>query len=197
MTTELQTKVQDLSLTLSLDSAGWFEARITLADTDYDFRVSYLSEPLHDLLETIINIDSYYDGRCKTSGDPRFHLVWQGEPWRYSWLFEPQADYILRVTLTYCSDGFDEQPAPEELKFVALLSFRELARQTYEQSRDILRKFGFLGYRDEWISSDFPISDLLRLHYILTGEQPHRESLATELEYLSQLIHEGQPIINS
>ena len=182
------TEIQDFSLTLRLDEAGWFEARIVITGTDYDFTISYLSEPLRDLLSTVLDLHSYYEGRYYTGDEPRFHLIWQGEPWRYSWLFEPQPDEVLRVTLTFCPDHMGEQREPEQVRFVAHLSFRELARQTYEQGRTILRDFGFLGYRDEWISSDYPISDFLRLHYALAGEPPHRRSLATELKFLTGLL---------
>lgn len=184
------TETQDFSLTLRLDEAGWFAARIVITDTDYNFTISYLSEPLQDLLSTILDLHSFYDGRYDTEDEPQFHLVWLGEPWRYSWLFEPQPNEVLRVTLTFCSDYMNEQCEPDEVRFVAHLSFREFARQTYEQGRNILRDFGFLGYRNEWISSDYPISDFLRLHYVLAGKTPHRRSLATELEFLTELFNE-------
>ncbi|MCE9639702.1 MAG: hypothetical protein K8S22_06065 [Betaproteobacteria bacterium] len=182
-------EIQDFRLTRRLAGAGWFEARIAIAGTDYDFTISYLSEPLRDLLSTILDLHMYYDGRYDTD-EPKFYLVWQGEPWRYEWLFEALPDEVLRVTLTFCDGDTPERGAADEVRFVAHFSFRELARQTYQQARAILRNYGFLGYRDEWIATDFPISDFLRLHYVLAGEPPHRDSLAAELVLLTELLNE-------
>ena len=119
------TEVQDFSLILGLDRAGWFKARFASAQGEHDFTVSYLLEPLADFLSTLLDLDAYYDGRYGTCGDPQFHLCWQGEPWSYGWIFEPQPDEVLRVTLTHHSGHEGE---PEEIRFVGLLSFRALAR---------------------------------------------------------------------
>ena len=159
-------EVQDFALVLRLDGAGWFKARFAVAGGEHDFTVSYLSEPLADFLSTILDLDAYYDGRYETIGNPEFHLRWQGEPWSYGWLFEPQAGEVLRVTLAYRT-GHDDNP--DEIRFAGLLSFRALARQVYEQARAIFREHGFLGYRNEWDNSDFPIGDFLRLHDVLSG----------------------------
>ena len=189
MNTNTPINIQDFRLTLRLEEAGWFGARIVVAGTDYDFTVSYLSEPLRDLLSTILDLHAYYDGRYDTY-EPKFYLVWQGEPWRYKWLFEALPDEVLRVTLTFCDGDTPERGAADEVRFVAHFSFRELARQAYQQASAILRDYGFLGYRDEWLASDFPISDFLRLHYVLAGEPPHQRSLAAELVLLTELLSE-------
>ena len=104
--------------------------------------------------------------------------------------FEALPDEILCVTLTFCADYSSARLAADEVHFVAHFSFRELARQAYQQARAILTDYGFLGYRDEWLASDFPISDFLRLHYALAGEPPHRDSLAAELVLLTELLKE-------
>ena len=58
----------------------------------------------------------------------------------------------------------------------------------YEQARAIFRAHGFLGYRNEWVASDFPIGDFLRLHDVLSGEPLCRRSVAEELTLLAETL---------
>ncbi len=185
METPTAAEIQNFSLTFRLDGTGWVKALFAVAGSKHDFTVSYLSEPLADFLSTILDLDAYYDGRYATDGPPQFHLRWQGEPWSYGWLFEPQPGEALRVTLAFRAGHLDE---PDEVRCVALLSFRELARQVYEQARAIFREHGFFGYRNEWVSSDFPVGDFLRLHDVLSGEPAHRRSVAEELALLAESL---------
>ena len=185
MAIPVPTEVENFSLTLRLHGAGWVKALFTIAGGEHNFTVSYLSEPLADFLSTILDLDAYYDGRYQTDGNPQFHLRWQGEPWSYGWLFEPQRGEVLRVTLVFRSGHHDE---PDEIRCVALLSFRELARQVYEQARRIFREHGFLGYRNEWGALDFPIGDFLRLQDVLSGEPSPPRSITEELALLAELL---------
>jgi|GEM_PF-5733247 len=175
---------------VSID-AGWLKAQLTINDQSYDFTVSYLSEPLQSLLETLIELDAYYDGRYAFASDtkPQFHLIWQGEPWRYNWLLEPLEDQCIKISITFCEDHVVDKKTADQLMLETIVSLREFTERIYEEAERILKGYGFLGYKQVWIQSEYPIGELFRLYYILHKQAPHEKSLETEVEYLDGLLH--------
>ncbi|NUO08891.1 MAG: hypothetical protein HUU08_09490 [Candidatus Brocadia sp.] len=181
-----QNKYEEFSFSINSIESGWLKARIVAKNTSLDFTVSYLCKPLSNLLE----VDAYNDGRYSFASGLKseFHLVWQGEPWRYNWLFEPQQDRRVAITIYYCEDYLGSKNAAEHVKLRIVVALDDLLRKVLMEAERILRRYGFLGYKNEWIQSDFPIGNLLRLRSILNKDGLQETSLSKEVEYFSELL---------
>lgn len=183
-----QNKLDTFNFKIDSIKAGWLKARIMVENISLDFAVSYLSEPLSGFLEVLLELDAHYDGRYYFADGlkPEFHLVWQGEPWQYTWLFEPQQDRKVAITIFYCEDCLGTE---EQTKVKTVVTLDNLMREVSKEAESVLKTYGFLGYKTEWIQSDFPIGDLLRLHFILNKDGPQEKSLSKEIEYFNELLH--------
>ncbi|TLD42075.1 MAG: hypothetical protein JETT_1643 [Candidatus Jettenia ecosi] len=191
-----QNKLDIFNFTINSIEAGWLKARIMVEDTSLDFTVSYLSEPLSSFLEVLLELDAHYDRRYYLADGlkPEFHLVWQGEPWQYTWLFEPQQDRKVAITIFYCEDHLGSKNTEEHIKIKTVVTLDNLMREVSKEAESILKTYGFLGYKTEWIQSDFPIGDLLRLHSVLNGDEPQEKSLSKEVGYFNKLLRSQEAV---
>ena len=179
---------KEFRLTFTMEEAGWARARLQTPKGDRDFTISYLCDPLADLLDCVNELHRSYDAAGLLADGSSYDLEWKGEPWHDDLTFTPQEGRTVGLRVqSFVGNGFDGPDQKTQPDLRCTVSLDALMRQVFDQAEAILKGYGFLGYRRNWISTDFPIGNFLTLRDNL-GLAPGEPSLAAEVRYLAGLL---------
>lgn len=157
-----------MKFTYNLSGIGWAKGKLIIKDQGLDFTVSYLSDPLADLLNSIVKITPLYaNGDFSTRIiDNEATFLWEGEPWGYRWAMKFNSFDDLHIKIFSVEDVFEEL-SKETLSFDVHCNYYEFVNAVIVELLQLLNKYGFTGYYDIWDKRDFPVASLLKLVYFL------------------------------
>ncbi len=192
--------------TYKLNGTGWAEGQLKINKQILEFEVSYLCDPLSDLLESLVAITPGYAKRDmdSTNDDNEKTFIWVGEPWAYKWFIKFNSFDSLQIQISYIEDYIGEV-GNEEICFDTTCKYFDFANAVIDELSLLLKKHGFVGYYETWASNiNFPLTDFIKLkHYIKTKAAMETEPIkpknsvcagnwtqATSLEYELKFLTE-------
>src|SRR5690242_14812293 len=139
-----------ISFVYRLTGSGWSEAIISDGTNTATLQVSYLSDALRDLMAAIIEL---------LEGATRAELTWFDEPGEYHWLLTHRQQ-VLSIRITRYRNWEQDRGPKERGKTVlkARCALRDFATAVLEQLADLYSTFGATGYKERWVSDDFPLN---------------------------------------
>jgi hypothetical protein len=151
-----------ISFVYRLTGSGWSEAIISDGANEASLNVSYLSDALRDLVTAVIQL---------LEGGKRAEFFWLDEPGEYQWLLT-QREQTLSIRIThYRNWEQDRQPKDRAKKaFKTRCSLREFATAVLAQLTALYTTLGPKGYKERWVTHDFPLNEHRRLASLLSGE---------------------------
>lgn len=160
-----------------LSGLGWASGIIDLNGIEVEFDVSYSSDPIGSLLESLAEIHPLEN---ITQGDSS-ELYWYGEPWGYRWQLKMLDDGPLNVVLHYFNDVNNKKDKGRTV-IDAKCDFNDFTRLVLTTVGGVLNKYGFIGYFESW-RYEFPIrSYLMLLQYHLEGKESEFTEYVSDAE---------------
>jgi len=181
-----------------LSGIGWADVELDINNNTYFFSPSYLTEALVDLVKSVEVLMPECVDEDEDEVQSSSTFTWNTEPAEYVWLLTRKDNQTLRLNIRCYEDGVGV--GPSELLLDGECKFDEFVQQLVLSLEDILLKHGFVGYKQQWHSGEFPIGGYIMLkHYVTHNQkiniQAHfaddpREYLQTILEEELKLIKE-------
>jgi hypothetical protein len=152
-----------------LTGSGWAECTVRVDGTWVTVTASYLSDALDNLASAIVAV---------LRGHPRATASFDEEPGEYRWIFEPLPEGQVRIRILEFEELWNDRPDEQGKQiFAAECRLRTLAGAMVSALQNLEQKYGIPGYREKWVSYDFPSHRLTELQELLK-----REKLGTAAE---------------
>ncbi|MBZ9626395.1 hypothetical protein G9F71_026695 [Clostridium sp. FP2] len=145
---------------------GWAEMEIEVDDRKYFSVPSCLSDPLKDLLEGLLSIIP----SCVPEDELKSMIAfkWYLEPAADKWTLELTDDLKLKIVIEEFEDEFEDEFADKgKIGFDVTCNLLDFLNEVIKSLEQLLKKHGFVGYKNTWYLQDFPISSFLKLKYYL------------------------------
>ena len=145
-----------MTLTYSIDGAGWATATVSASTGSVKMTASYVHDTLRNLANTVLALDA---------GQSEGVVVFMDEPGEHHMHLERFGDEVrVRVSWYEGWASWNLYPLDAfETVLTATVSFVELRRATVTVLADVLAKLGIEGYREQWTEHDFPLAEYERL----------------------------------
>jgi hypothetical protein len=180
----------------TLTGIGWAEIEIEVDGRKYFSFPSYLSEPLVDLLEGLLSIIPGCVAEDELKSMISFKLY--QEPKVDKLTLELLDDLKLKIVVEEFKDEFSGKG---KIGFEATCNLLDFLNKVIQSSEHLLKKHGFVGYKNTWYRQDFPISSFLKLKYYLNHQEAYptlKELNDVEIELeKSDLAQEAQLILGN
>jgi hypothetical protein len=147
-----------------LKGTGWAEGRLEIGSKLLEFEVSYLCDPLADLLEALITInpDIPAIGYAK-----EVTFVWQSEPWGYKWVLSFVSFDVLQIKVFNIDDVFENEEKGT-LCFDVTTDYYEFVKLVTDELTLLVKHYGFVQYYQQWAgNTNFPLAEFLMLKKIV------------------------------
>jgi hypothetical protein len=156
-----------------LTGAGWADIEIEVNGKEHFTSASYLSDPLDDLIRSLLTIipDCVPKDELKT----KVSFIVHQEPAVDKFTFEFLRDMKLRIII---EEFEDEVTKKSKIGFDVTCNLMDFLDEVLKSVDRLLIKFGFVGYKNTWCRKDFPIGSYLKLKYYLIN----RTSYPTMIE---------------
>jgi len=175
-----------------LNGTGWADVKLKINDCECVFNPSYVSEPLGDLVESLLQMIPGFISEDELKTDVTFH--WDEEPTIVRWNFIRQGSELLKIKVT----TYDDDLPNGKVELNELCNFNAFVIVVVSSLEKLLSKHGIVGYKETWYGCDFPISGYLKLkHYIdgnkkypiktLNGNKSKTSDLSNEISILTSL----------
>ena len=151
----------------NLEGIGWATGRLQIDDQILDFEVSYLCEPLTDLLGALVCITPGYAIVNIESNKSRnkAKFVWQGEPWGYDWRIQFNSFEELFIQIAAVENYF-EYDGKGKVCFEATCNYYDFVSALVDELTVLIGRHGFVGYYLSWAGqTNFPIAEFLMLKH--------------------------------
>lgn len=160
-----------MNFTYELEGTGWAVGKLEIENQKLDFTVSYLSHPLADLLEALVDM---IPTNSKTGES--YWFIWKGEPWGYDWKITNVSSNEIRIEIRDIDDVFEKyKEGTGNVIFDVTCSLLDFAKVVTNEAIKLLNKHGFAGYSRTFGGSggdvDFPITSLVTLKYYSDKKQ--------------------------
>ena len=152
--------------------SGWAEGLISLGKKRLDFKVNYFSDPLGDLLGSLVAITPGYAEMDFSTEKPvdLAEFDWKGEPEAYEWTMVNRGGNKLDIEILMASDWMGGSNSRESV-LKGSCNFSAFLKEVTDSSTLLLQRHGFVGYSNSWGNGkDFPIVNLLKLKYYLAHQ---------------------------
>ena len=155
-----------------LSGHGWANTSVSDGNNKLNMCISYLSDALGDLARAVISL--FYGG----SGS-LVSCSWQDEPGEYRWTMQREGEVVSLRILRF-EDCFSRKDDDKGHRlFGTECSLIRLATQVKGQMHQLHNEFGEAGYKEHWVSHDFPTVEFTRLTELI---QEHKQSLSLAKE---------------
>lgn len=150
-----------------LSGIGWATCIVEVNGQVLEFRASYLSDSLDDFLRSLMLLNSL----CVPKGEIMSKTVceWKGEPARIVWSFELKENNILKITAVYYEDEFDQNNTKTLIK--TEYPYDDFLLMVLIEIDALIKRNGFIGYREKWYDFDFPLTTFLKLNKYIVEKQ--------------------------
>ena len=163
---------------------GWGKAEITWDSCTIVYEPSYISDPYGDMIRAVCSI---LPGLC-----PEYP---QKSSSRVHWYMAPLEIVIdleyREQNLLIAITQFDES-GPQTKKTIILnetIDTRSFVGALVDSGRDMLMKYGFLGYRHNSVNFEFPMSAFLKLLNYHSGKSRLHARQSDSSPLFSSCIH--------
>jgi hypothetical protein len=156
-----------VKFTYELEGIGWASAYIEINNITNYFSVSYLTDALKALLEGIMSLLP----ECVSQDELKNHITfeWHAEPGGSLWSITALNKDQLQITIESYEDL--DNKLGRKITLDEKCNKIEFINCIIEEASNILKQYGFVGYRETWYEHDFPISSYLKLkNYLITGK---------------------------
>lgn len=165
-------KASPFSLNYILDEFGSADIRINNGSEELEMHFTYLTHPLEDLARlacALIDEDPYSRLDCDIREELEFDAEGGGwvmkvsvvhPPKRRRWepkVYRWKQEDLFRYDITWHDEFSRREKSPGRLVLTGEALGYEIAYEVLRNLDDILATFGFEGYRDRWLSHDFPL----------------------------------------
>ncbi len=191
-----------MKLTYDLEGIGWATVYLKINDKEEYFNPSYFSEALIDLLDSVMILMPEFTPNDEIKETSSFE--WEQEPAIAIWTLKKLGKEQLEISIRLYKDGtkkLNERDLGETL-IEEQCNRNDLINEIVDSLDQLVKKYGLVGYRENWYRGDFPIGRYLKLkNYVLSGqtinyelinEGEHNEyrktSLRTEMNILTELL---------
>ncbi|MCG7856947.1 hypothetical protein MD537_08215 [Flavihumibacter sediminis] len=147
-----------------LTGSGWAEAFFTSDNQNIRFELSYLSDPLADLLE----------GLCKliNNQSDTERIAFFDEPGEHSLVISKidKDEIKIEIFRDYEKEGISEADKSQdtgELIYLDTDTLRNLALIIFEGIESLLGRHTLKDYKEKWVSFDFPLDEYKQLQQLL------------------------------
>jgi hypothetical protein len=166
----------------NLGSSGWAEAVIEDKGREVKLFVSFLNDALGELTDVALSLIQDTENEMTQEV-----LIWQGEPWQYRWQFD-KVDDLLKISIFYISDTLESDAMDdEEMVFSTTCHLRDFVRILTKDMTRLLQEHGFVGYQQNWMSKDFPISNYLKFTQYLKTTSGEYDALTSNGSFVEEL----------
>lgn len=195
-----------MNFTYDLESVGWAKVTLEMNGKEMFFNPSYLTEPLVDLLSSLMTLLPEFTPVDEVVKSSTFE--WDQEPAIVEWKLEKLNAKQIRIIINQYKDGIKELNGNElrEQLLSEVCDIREFISHIVSSLDMVISKYGLIGYRENWYRGDFPIGRYLKLKHYCLHESPisidvinekewneyRKTSLDYELEMLKSLIKEAK-----
>jgi hypothetical protein len=167
-----------LTFDYRLRGTGWAGGRLRAGKQQLRFDVSYMpGDALGDLAGALVElIDAYGEdqevidlttGEGAVAPDDEQQFIWYGEPWGYEWSLRLAADLTLRVRVAAYANVEQSATTAPDAVFTAQCPLVAFVRAVVTAMRGLLTKHGLVGYRELWVTAEFPVARYLALKRFL------------------------------
>ncbi|WP_051529986.1 hypothetical protein [Anoxybacteroides tepidamans] len=146
-----------------LTGAGWARGYIEIDDQKRSLTAGYLTDALGDLLEALLNLNPLYTQAVYLKHGRYF--MWEAEPDGVQWHLRRVDKEKISIKITYYEDTSLYTGEREELD--AECSYDEFLKEVMREAESIFKEYGIVGYKENWIEHEFPLSTFLQLKYYL------------------------------
>lgn len=168
---------------------GWLEMEVLSSAESVSLRLpSQSCEPLAELGETILKLHAFYNSSDSNKSNSPLYTFWEGDNWLYTWSFAPLQQREVEVEITYCPDIYAGIHTKTELKLSSKIPLEQLTLNLFNEMKQILLRYGFIGYKRKWKHHDFPIALFLRLYNTLTDVEKAAVDFPSEMGSLQQIF---------
>lgn len=151
-----------------LRGVGWAEIELEVDGRKYFSFPSYLSEPLIDFIEGLLSIIPGCVPKDELKSMISFKLY--QEPAVDKVTLELVDDLKLKIVI----EEFEEDSSSKgKIGFNETCNLMDFLNEVIESSEHLLKKHGFVGYKNTWYNQDFPISSFLKLKYYLNHQKKY------------------------
>lgn len=155
-------------------NAGWLCGQINIANKEYYFHYSYITNFLDDLLKSLLYIDNQLEDELYLE---RFTVYW--EPAIDDW-YLVKDNQKLNITITSYEDESRKNKI-EQIEFEC--DYYEFVDALIQGLTIFLKKIGLYAYHIEW-GEEFPLSYYLKLKDVCQKKpQIHLEKLSLDETY--------------
>lgn len=172
-----------LKLNNAAISGGWFTVTVVCENVVRHVTASYLCEPLDTMIEKMMNLIWEFESDVHGySHEYQYDMDWVEEPGLTQWRFRGHEDRTVDVVLEDDSEGTKKEI------FRGRMKADELMNAVYGMAVHILQQYGLAGYREAWMSREFPLGPFIQLHNRVTGEKNQIKSLEQDLAFLARFL---------
>jgi hypothetical protein len=149
-----------LSISFKLTGRGWADCNILIDNQLTVLTASYLDNALGNLAEATLRI---------AQGEELAYAVFAEEPGEYLWKLREINESDLSVEILWLDDWkpneYSDQKGNLVLQFECLKI--QFIRRIIICLSDTLNEYGLEGYKNEWVSNEFPLEVYNKLREIL------------------------------
>jgi len=149
-----------------LNGTGWADVKLKINGCECVFNPSYVSEPLGDLVESLLQMIPGFISEDELKTDVTFY--WDEEPTIVRWNFIRQGSELKIKVTTY-----DDDLSNYKVKLNELCNFNAFVSEVVRSLEKMLSKHGIVGYKETWSGHDFPISGYLKLKHYIDGNNKY------------------------
>ena len=153
-----------------LTGIGWASGEIEINNQVTHFEVSYLSDPITDLINGLLSLipGCVPEDELKT----KITFEWYEEPGGLLWLLEAIEVNKLKVTITSYEDIDHKNETNKRIDIETECDFLEFITLVTIIFENFIKNYGFIGYRNTWCRGEFPLSGLLILKNYINSRKP-------------------------
>lgn len=142
-----------MNLKYELTGKGWADGNIEVNSTVVNFTTSYLSDPLLDLLHSLISLIP----ECVPYPLKKTTFEWYDEPGRYTWKLERINNEQLSIEISNYEDTSSKSKINQHLYEVC--NINDFSKTVVKELENILKMHGIKGYKELWVNHEFPIKE--------------------------------------
>ena len=194
-----------MTFTYKLNGTGWAKGRLQIDEQILEFEVSYLGDPLAELLEGIVEITPGYASTLDGIPDTDTNFIWKGEPWGYKWNLKFISFDNLQIKVFHIDDIFDESNQ-EQICFESNCNYYDFVGAIIDELTILLNTHGLVGYYQTWAGRlNFPVAEFLKLKYFIKSKnvldtiiiEPINPEFTDNWTQATTLEHELNLLINN
>jgi len=166
-------KQQKIVFEYSLTKTGTAMVALKTDKQKFTTEISYLRDPLSDLLDGLLNVSPFYHKSLYLSKGPvlpYYTVNWVGETISHDMCLRPGDNGMLDIIIR--SFKVSEKKPVKEIVFAETCSYDVFLETVINALTELLHLHGIVGYYDTWAgNSGFPFANFIKLrHYLATGK---------------------------